>query len=192
MIRRCSRTERRYTLFSGVRLVQQSFYIDSEIMFQQPDYFRKVWIESGRFGLVLTDKLLGFRRLIPFMSGFMMACFMWMAGLMLSFCVCGGGMGRAFRGLYGLDIWILSGIHSLVCVSCADFVCNGLSVRSYEKSLPARDKTSGFVFGRMHRLCRFDNFDSAGIWKWGKFLCFRYGAMGNRRLRLHSEYQGCP
>lgn len=71
----------------GIRIVHDNFFLDSELMFQFPDYARQVWIESGRFGLVLTGRLLSLSRLIPYLSGFLMALFTWCSGILLSFCM---------------------------------------------------------------------------------------------------------
>lgn len=66
-----------FSLFiSGIRLFYHDIGIDSECMFTEPDMYNYIWCCTGRYGLVLTKKLLGFSRMIPFAANLLGVLFL--------------------------------------------------------------------------------------------------------------------
>ncbi len=70
----------------GGRIIHDNIFVDSELMMLRPYHMQKIWLGSNRFGLVLTSRLFGMGRLIPWLSAFLMALMMWGCGMALSFC----------------------------------------------------------------------------------------------------------
>lgn len=70
----------------GGRVIHDNIFLDSEIMLLRPEFMREVWLGSSRFGLVLTDRLFGMGRLVPWLSGVLMALSMWAGAVALAFC----------------------------------------------------------------------------------------------------------
>lgn len=69
----------------GGRIIHDNIFLDSEIMVLRPEFMREVWLGSSRFGLVLTDRLWGIGRLVPWLSGMLMALMMWTGAVALAF-----------------------------------------------------------------------------------------------------------
>ena len=53
----------------GLRIFRDHIFIDSELMILRPEFMQGVWLGSGRFGLVLTSRLFGMGRLVPYLQG---------------------------------------------------------------------------------------------------------------------------
>ena len=73
----------------GNRIIHDNIFLDSEIMILRPDFMQNVWIGSNRFGLTFISRLFGMSRLIPYISCFLSAVFIWANALALSFAVYG-------------------------------------------------------------------------------------------------------
>ncbi|MDO4267332.1 MAG: glucosyltransferase domain-containing protein [Eubacteriales bacterium] len=70
----------------GLRVFHDNIFLDSEIMILRPEYMQQVWLGSNRFGMVLTNRLFGLGRLVPYLSGILMMGTMWCCGMALAFC----------------------------------------------------------------------------------------------------------
>lgn len=82
----------------GIRLVSEDISIDTEIMLSYQQEVLDSWIGIGRFGLVLTKKLFGFSRLVPFTENLMMMAALAFSGVFLAFAFwCWSGESRSFR-----------------------------------------------------------------------------------------------
>lgn len=71
----------------GLRIFRDHIFIDSELMILRPEFMQSVWLGSGRFGLVLTSRLFGMGRLVPYLQGGGTAFTMYWAGIVFSYCV---------------------------------------------------------------------------------------------------------
>lgn len=102
-------------LLYGIRVIHDNIYLDSEIMIQRTADMLRLWVGSGRYGLVLTNRLFGLtQRLVPFLDGALMAIGMWCTGIMLAFGVY-GWCGR--RREYGLFLYLFP----ILFVACPVF-----------------------------------------------------------------------
>lgn len=71
----------------GIRIIHDNIFLDSEIMMLRPKSINSLWLGSSRFGLVFTRRLFGLNRLIPYLSGGLMAFTMYCTGIFLSYCI---------------------------------------------------------------------------------------------------------
>ncbi len=82
----------------GLRIFRDHIFIDSELMILRPEFMQGVWLGSGRFGLVLTSRLFGMGRLVPYLQGGGTAFTMYWAGIISSYCVYNwSGRNREYR-----------------------------------------------------------------------------------------------
>ncbi len=70
----------------GVRMTQWEIFVDSDIMLQAPEELMYSWYGSQRFGLILTEKLFSFMRLLPQFKWILTAMALWCLVLFLSYC----------------------------------------------------------------------------------------------------------
>ncbi len=59
-------------LVFGIKLFYHDVGIDSESIFTDPNMYNRVWISTGRYGLVLTKLLFGFSHMIPYGANLLM------------------------------------------------------------------------------------------------------------------------
>lgn len=77
-------------IFSGVLISYKDYafatdyYVDSEVVINIPGTNYN-WLEIGRYGLVLTRKLLGTGWYNPYYTGILMLFFLWMTGISFSY-----------------------------------------------------------------------------------------------------------
>ena len=84
----------------GQRLLYHDIGIDSETMFTDPEAYMRVWCSTGRFGLVLTKKLLGFAHAVPFAANFIAVMLLWAAVTLFGFLVYKWSCGRVDSRLF--------------------------------------------------------------------------------------------
>lgn len=94
-------------LIYGGQAFSNYFYIDKEVFINNPGTLYN-WGETGRFGLILVNKLFGMSWYNPYLGGVLFLLFLWLAAMAggYLFCLCEARLKTTFLFVFMLLFWI--------------------------------------------------------------------------------------